>query len=59
MVSRITIERILRDDDDSAGQNIRKWTIQVEAGFITLRPDNDSASFLLIKHAYPVNAHKH
>lgn len=52
MAARITLERILRDDDDASGQTIREWKIEAEAGagitirmnhgdgFILLRPDD-------------------
>ena len=37
MAARVTIERILRDEDDDAGQTIRDWKIESEAGHITIR----------------------
>ena len=37
MPARHTIERILRDADDSSGQSIREWKIESESGFITIR----------------------
>lgn len=37
MARRLTIERILRDDDDMNGQTIRDWKIESEAGRIVLR----------------------
>lgn len=37
MIARITVERILRDDDDASGQSIRDWKIESDAGFITIR----------------------
>lgn len=51
MAARVTIERILRDDDDMQGQSIRDWKIEAERGhvvirlkhgdgFIMLRPDD-------------------
>jgi len=46
--SRITIERILRDDDDASGQTIRQWTIQVERHGITIR-SRDELAFLMMR----------
>lgn len=52
MAARMTLERVLRDDDDASGQTIREWKIEVESGacitirmnhgdgFILLRPDD-------------------
>jgi len=37
MVARITIERLLRDDDDNTGQSVRDWKIEVNAGHVTIR----------------------
>lgn len=37
MAVRKTIERILRDDGDDAGQSIREWKIEAESGHITVR----------------------
>jgi len=37
MPARITIERILRDADDDSGQSVRNWTIESEAGHVTIR----------------------
>lgn len=37
MAARITIERILRDDNDDTGQSVRDWKIESDAGFITIR----------------------
>lgn len=34
MAARITIERLLRDDDDASGQTIRNWQIEAEPGFV-------------------------
>lgn len=48
MAARITVERILRDDDDDAGQSIREWKIEAEAGFITIRPPH---GFLILRPA--------
>lgn len=54
MASRVTIETILRDDEDHSGQTIREWKIEAERGhvviklkhgdgFIMLRPDDVDA----------------
>lgn len=37
MSARITLERILRDDDDDSGQTIRDWKIESERGNVTIR----------------------
>lgn len=37
MSAKITIERILRDDDDASGQTIREWALESESGFVTVR----------------------
>lgn len=35
--SRVTIERVLRDDDDHTGANIRDWKVEAEKGHVTIR----------------------
>lgn len=50
MSARITIERLLRDDDDASGQSIRNWTIESEPGFITIRMKH-GAGFVLLRAA--------
>jgi len=47
MTGRITIERILRDDDDASGQSIRKWKIEAEAGVVTIKLDHGDGFILL------------
>lgn len=37
MTARITIERILRDDDDASGQSIRRWKMESENGFLCIK----------------------
>jgi hypothetical protein len=37
MATRVTIERILRDEDDASGQTIRDWKIEAERGHIVVR----------------------
>lgn len=49
MARRLTIERLLRDDDDDSGQTIRQWHIQREGNFITLQQRQDSDRFLIIR----------
>ncbi len=48
MTARITIERILRDNDDDSGQSICKWMIESEAGFVKIRM-NHGDGFILIR----------
>lgn len=50
MAARVTVERILRDDDDAGGQSIREWTIEGEGGFITVKLKHGTG-FLLIRSA--------
>lgn len=47
MAARITVERILRDDDDASGQTVRDWKIESEAGFVTIRLNNGDGFILL------------
>lgn len=51
MSVRITIERILRDDDDASGQTIRQWRIDAEGGHITLRDREDHIPFVMLRPA--------
>lgn len=51
MSERITIERILRDDDDCSGQTIRQWKIEAEGGHITVRDREDHLPFLMMRPA--------
>jgi uncharacterized protein with PhoU and TrkA domain len=37
MAARVTIERILRDDDDMQGQSVRDWKIEAERGHVVIR----------------------
>jgi hypothetical protein len=44
VASKITVERILRDDDDASGQTIREWKLELEGDTLTIngsrhRPD--------------------
>lgn len=47
MVARITIERVLRDDDDATGQNTRDWKIEAEAEHITVKLKHGDGFILL------------
>jgi len=47
MVARITLERVLRDDDDDSGQTVRDWKIESEAGHITIRMKHGDGFILL------------
>lgn len=42
MSERFTLERILRDEDDSSGQSIRAWALAVEDGHLTIRGRSDN-----------------
>ena len=48
MTKRVTLERILRDDDDQSGQSIREWKMEIEDDQIKIRP-RDGADFLMIR----------
>ena len=48
MVARITIERLLRDDDDTSGQTIREWKLEIESGTITMR-SRHGEGFLILR----------
>lgn len=37
MAARVTIERILRDEDDAVGSTIRDWKIEAECGHVVIR----------------------
>ena len=50
MAARVTIERVLRDDDDASGQSIREWKIEAETGSIMIRP-REGNGFLLMRGA--------
>lgn len=36
MAVKMTVERILRDDDDASGQSVREWKIELEDGMLTI-----------------------
>lgn len=47
MPARITIERVLRDEDDATGQSVRDWAIEVDAGHITIRLKHGTGFLML------------
>lgn len=47
MPARITIERLLRDEDDASGQSVRNWKIEVDACTITIRLKHGDGFLLL------------
>ncbi len=47
MASRVTIETILRDDEDHTGANIRDWKMEVECGHITIRMKHGDGFIML------------
>lgn len=49
MAARITIERILRDDDDASGHSVREWAIECEPGYVTIK--SKGGGFLLMRAA--------
>jgi hypothetical protein len=50
MAARITIERILRDEDDASGQSIRSWIIASEPEHVTVKLKHGDG-FLLLRAA--------
>lgn len=48
MAARITIERILRDNDDDSGQTIRQWRLESEAGNVVLKM-NHGDGFIMVR----------
>jgi hypothetical protein len=50
MAARITIERLLRDNDDDVGQSVREWTIESESHHITIKLKHGSG-FLILRPA--------
>lgn len=54
MAARVTIERILRDDDDASGQTIRDWKIEAEAGHVTVRLKHGDGFILLRADDIPI-----
>lgn len=49
MPARITIERLLRDEDDASGQSVRDWKIEADGDSITIRLKHGDG-FLLLRH---------
>jgi hypothetical protein len=47
MAARMTLERILRDDNDDSGQTIRDWKIEADPGHITIRLKHGDGFILL------------
>lgn len=47
MSARITIERVLRDDNDASGQTIREWRIESEPGHIIIRMKHGDGFIML------------
>jgi len=50
VAKRTTIERVLRDDGDNAGQSIRDWKIEAENNHVTLRSGHD-LEFIMLRKA--------
>lgn len=50
MPARITIERVLRDDDDDSGQTIRDWKIEADRFGVMIRMKHGTG-FILIRAA--------
>jgi hypothetical protein len=47
---RVTMERLLRDDDDDSGQSIRNWHLRREGGHITIRlREGSSGDFIMLR----------
>lgn len=50
MPARMTIERLLRDNDDASGQTIRKWNVEINPNSIMVRM-NHGDGFILMSAA--------
>lgn len=42
MSARVTIERVLRDDDDASGQTVRSWRLQMDGGHVQIARNEHS-----------------
>ncbi|MBO6755494.1 MAG: hypothetical protein JJ902_04155 [Roseibium sp.] len=47
MSKRITLERVLRDDDDDVGQSTREWTLSIDGSHITIRGREDAPVLMI------------
>lgn len=45
---RTSLERIMRDDDDTTGADIREWHMSMEGKTIFLRRRADSSDFIML-----------
>lgn len=50
MAARVTIERILRDEEDATGATIRDWKIEAERGHVVVRLKHGDG-FLMLRPA--------
>lgn len=50
MSRRITLERVLRDDNDANGQTVRTWIMQRDDDLIMIRA-REGSDFILIRKA--------
>lgn len=41
-MKRVTLERILRDDDDASGQTVRSWRFEVDGDHIKIAKNEHS-----------------
>ncbi|MBX3481633.1 MAG: hypothetical protein KF842_14675 [Caulobacter sp.] len=53
MAAQLTLERILRDDDDASGQTIRVWRLSIDGQYLRIQRSGTetSSSGLLIRVA--------
>lgn len=49
MTVKLTLERILRDDDDASAQTVRGWALSIDTGSLSVRRSADQAEGLLIR----------
>lgn len=50
MAVKLTVERILRDDDDTSGQSVREWKLELEDDTLTISGSRHRpASWLIIR----------
>lgn len=56
MPTKVTVERVLRDEDDDSGQTVRSWRIEAEKDHMTIRAGGGSATGFILIRASDVEA---
>ena len=49
MAVKLTLERILRDDDDSSAQTVRSWALSIDGDHLTIKRATDQAERVHIR----------